>query len=284
MKPRRPALRYHGGKWKLAKWIISYFPEHRIYTEAFAGAFSVGLQKPTCYCEVYNDRWDLVVNVFQVLRDPDLSQQLKSALELTPFSRSEFDHCGDLEIAQLSDPVEKARRTIFRSFAGFGSAATNAKHSTGFRAKSNRSGTTPAHDWKNYPKEISSFVNRLRGVVIENRNAVDVLTQHDTPETLHYVDPPYPHSTRNMKRGNAAYAFEMSDDDHRELAAVLHSLEGMVILSGYPCELYDEELFPDWERVTQDTFADGARERKEVLWLNPATTAARNKLTLFNCA
>jgi len=280
MEIKRPVLRYHGGKFRLAPWIISYFPKHRIYTEVFGGGGSVLMQKRRSYAEVYNDIWDIVVNVFQILRDPEQARQLENLLRITPYARAEFENCGDEDINQIIDPVEKARLTIFRSFAGFGSASTNAKHATGFRASSNRSGTTPAHDWANYPDHIKCFTSRLQGVVIENRTAVEVLLQHDTPETLHYVDPPYPHSTRNMKRGNAAYAHEMTDAQHRELAQVLHSLQGMVVLSGYACELYDRELFADWKRVQRLAKADGAKDRIEVLWLNKA--AATKKLELFD--
>jgi DNA adenine methylase len=62
----------------------------------------------------------------------------------------------------------------------------------------------------------------------------------------------------------------MTDDDHRRLAAVLHQVRGMVVLSGYPTELYDDELFGDWERHERHAVADGARMRTEVVWLNKA--------------
>lgn len=277
----RPVLRYHGGKWILAPWIISHFPEHRVYTEVFGGGGSVLMRKPRAYAEVYNDRWDTVVNVFRVLRDPVAAAKLRRQLELTLFSRTEFDGCGEAQIRECADPIEKARLTIFRSFAGFGSASTNAEHSTGFRGGGNTEAMTRvAKEWATYPKQIEAYVERLRGVVIENRNYADVLLANDSPDALHYVDPPYPHSTRNIQRRNSLYTYEMSDDDHREMARVLHSLSGMIVLSGYDCELC-QELFRDWEMRRRETHTDGARDRVECLWLNPICSAKQKQLKLF---
>lgn len=273
----RPVLRYHGGKWKLAPWIISHFPPHRIYVEPFGGAASVLMRKPRSYAEVYNDKWGTVVNVFRVLRDPVQAAELERLLRLTPFARDEFDETGDDYLEAITDPVELARRTILRSFAGFGSAATNAVYATGFRANSNRSSTTPAHDWAHYPDEIKAFVSRLQGVIIENCPAEKVIRQHDSQCTLHYIDPPYPQSTRNTNRGNAIYAEDMTDDAHRELSALLHSVKGMVVISGYPYSLYDDELYSGWTRIERRAHADGARDRTEVLWLSPNCCT----LTLF---
>jgi DNA adenine methylase len=275
---KRPVLRYHGGKYKLAKWIISNFPQHRIYTESMGGGGSVLMQKPRSYAEVYNDKWDTVVNVFKVLRDKDAAAKLEEQLRLTPFSRTEFNQCGEIDLIQIKDPIELARRTILRSLCGFGPASTNAKHSTGFRSNSNRSGTTPAHDWINYPDQIKTFVERLQGVVIENKHYKDILLQHDGPDTLHYLDPPYVHSTRNMQRSNSAYACEFSDDDHREMADVVKALQGMVIISGYDCDLY-KELFGDWCKTSREAFADGAAKRIECLWVNQA--ALRKRQSMF---
>jgi DNA adenine methylase len=261
---RRPVMRYHGGKWKLAPWIIQHFPEHRVYVEAFGGAASVLLQKPRAYAEVYNDLDGEICGVFRVLRNPTAARELERVIRLTPFAREEFE----LSYLADGDPIEQARRTIFRSFAGFGSAAGSGQD-TGFRADSNRSGTAPAHDWMHYSDVLPLFCERLQGIVIENRPAAEVMARFDGPQTLHYVDPPYMHETRSQKRRNSpAYRFEMTDNEHRELAAVLHGLQGMVVLSGYPCPLYDE-LYADWYRVERGAYADGARERVEVLWIAP---------------
>jgi DNA adenine methylase len=277
--PTRPVLRYHGGKWRLAPWVLEHFPAHRVYVEPFGGAASVLIQKPRSYAEVYNDLDGELVNLFRVLRDAATAQALREALALTPFARDEFR----LSYEAAGDPVEQARRTVVRSFMGFGSNAHN--RATGFRANSHRSHTTPAHDWGNYPAALDAIIARLRGVTVENRTAVEVIAQHDSPATLVYADPPYPFGTRD---GGRDYAHEMSDDDHRALAAALHGVDGMVVLSGYPCDLYDGELYADWHRTERRALADGAGERTEVLWLNPACAAAldgeRHQLNLLGGA
>lgn len=276
LAPSRPVLRYHGGKWRLAPWVVEHFPKHRVYVEPFGGAASVLLQKPRTYAEVYNDRWGEIVSIFRVLRDPDTAAELRRRIELTPFARDEFAVINEASYEDVDDTVERARLLIFRSFAGFGSNAHALSRKTGFRGSSNRSGTTPAHDWANYPTVIEAFVARLRGVVIENRDAAEVMGQHDSDDTLHYVDPPYVHSTRSMSNPYdleyGGYAFEMTDAEHEVLGQFLRGLAGMVVLSGYRSPLYDE-LFHDWERVECRAMADGARARSECLWLNPAAVA-----------
>lgn len=265
MSPTRPIVRYHGGKWKLAPWIISNFPKHRVYTEAFGGGGSVLLRKPRSYGEVYNDLGGEIVNLFRVVRD--CGNELRARLELTPFAREEYQE----SFLESTEPIEQARRTLVRSFMGFGSNSLCRSIKSGFRANSNRSGTTPAHDWANFPDCLPALIDRLRGVVIENREAEKVIVHHDSAETLHYCDPPYVHETRTqVSHGHHGYDYEMTDEQHRELACLLRSLKGAVVVSGYACDLYDQELYADWHRVERAAHADGARDRIEVLWMNRA--------------
>lgn len=266
--PSRPILRYHGGKWRLAPWIVAQFPPHRVYVEPFGGAASVLLSKPRCYAEVYNDLDGEIVNLFTQARDA--GPELRRLIELTPYSRADFD----LSFQPTDDPLERARRTIVRSQMGFGGNLTRPNRDqspqrTGFRSYTAVGrGSTPAGDWRNYADSFVEIIERLRGVVIENRDALAVMTEHDSADTLHYVDPPYVHSTRGFDAGGThrAYRYEMTDEDHRKLAAHLETLAGAVIVSVYDCELY-REIFEGWDRIQRDTHADGGRDRTEVLWL-----------------
>lgn len=282
-KVNRPLLRYHGGKWRLFPWINGHLPPHksyRIFTESYGGAGSILLRKERSYSEVYNDLDGEVVNVFRVLRHPGQAAALVNLVRLTPYARGEFEE----SLTPTSDPVEQARRTLFRFAAGFSTAGTDPNGwRTGFRGNVSRSGSTPAHNWQTFPDVLEAIIERLRGVVIEHLPAIDVIQKYDGPDTLHYVDPPYPFSTRNKRWAGRAYRHEMSDDDHRELSKVLHQVEGMVAISGYQCPLYDE-LYADWRCVTKETHADGAKDRVETLWLNPAVAQVKDRYPLFKAA
>jgi len=201
-----PILRYHGGKFRLAKWICSYFPEHKTYVEPFSGAASVLLRKERSYGEVYNDLDQELFNLFCVLRDQDKAKRLRELCELTPYSRDEFKLAYDYS----DDPIERARRMIVRSSMGFGSGAASG-HKTGFRCDAKRKSGTPAHVWNRYPSVINWVCSRLRGVNIENRPAEHCIKYHDSTETLFYVDPPYLHSTRKLNQSGSVYKHEMSE-------------------------------------------------------------------------
>ncbi|EJN15709.1 site-specific DNA methylase [Bradyrhizobium sp. YR681] len=273
----RPPVRWHGAKFLMSRQILPHLPSHRLYTEVYGGGAGVLLHKPRSHAEVYNDLDEDIVNLFRVLQDTGAAARLIELLRLTPFARAEFE----LAYEWSPDPVERARRLVIRSFMGFGSNAhssTQRGHqSTGFRSNSNRSGTTPAHDWANLPEAYPAIVARFRGVVIEHRDAVEVLQRHDGARALHYVDPPYVHDTRSMfKGGKSAYRHEMDLAAHNRLLGVLRGLAGMVVLSGYAHPLYDAAL-DDWRRIEFKAYADGARERVEVLWINPAAAAALDR-------
>lgn len=275
--PSHPVIRYHGGKFRMASWVMSHFPPHRIYTEPFGGAAGVLIQKPRAYSEVYNDLDGDVVNLFEVIRDHELRARLVHDLVMTPYARAEFE----LAWKPADDPVERARRLVIRAMMGFGSAGAT-KGCTGFRIDTKREYETAQHTWSMYPDNLAAVGARLSGVLIENRPAIEVILAHDTPETLHYVDPPYLHETRcrvNGKGGARGYRHEMDTEDHVALLDTLKSLRGMVIISGYASPIYDK-TFAEWDRRTtmaRISAGRGTGIREEVIWLNEACSRMLHK-------
>lgn len=264
----------------MAHWIIAMFPAHQVYCEPFGGAASVLLQKPRSIGEIYNDLDDIIVGLFRVLQDPVTAEALRRRLHLTPFARAEFF----ASYRPTDDPVEAAARLVIRSFMGYGSDSGTRASLTGFRACASRSGfmsirnkdgygRNPSYDWAGWPDCVPAFVERLRGVLIENRPALEVIAMCDSPATLHYLDPPYVLSTRERSTPGHGYRHEMSDADHELLAGAAHALTGMVLLSGYRCDLYDR-LYADWERVDRKHRVQGGRRSVESVWRNQAASEA----------
>lgn len=271
----RPVLRWHGGKFRLADFIIAHFPPHKCYVEAFGGAASVLMRKRPVPAECYNDLDDACVNVFRVLRDPCQAERLRRLIALTPFARSEMVAAYE----PSDDPVEQARRTIILSFQGHGSDAVTRGYTTGFRSNLSNGRALPAQSWSNWPDAIQAFTHRLSGVVIENTDAVKIMRRLDRPTTLHYIDPPYLPETRSAKyvsRNKNGYRHELSRSDHEILLREIKSLSGMVVLSAYPSDIYADILI-GWKSVKTSALADGARPRTEVIWLNPACEDALDR-------
>lgn len=267
--PTRPVLRYHGGKFRLAPWVVSWLPAHRVYLEPYLGAGSVFMHKPRCHVEVLNDLSDRIVNLFQVLRDPHQAQELERLLRLTPYARAEYEAA----IVPTDAPVEAARRLVTLAYMGFGAASLNTKHLSGFRVKWSGSYVSGSNSWLRYPDAIAAFTERLQGVTIERKPALRLIEQYDKENVLIYADPPYVGTERNMSHPSCRYQYDMTEQDHRDLAAVLRASKSMVVLSGYPSLLYDE-LFPDWKMVTCQARIEHGQIRTEALWLNPACVAA----------
>lgn len=250
-------VRYHGGKVLMARHLVPLMPVRECYVEPFGGGAAVLLARPRSRLEVYNDLAGEMVALFRAIRDR--GEELAAAVAATPFARREHEAAQNLNVA---GDIELARRVLVRSHFGHGS--NGIYKSTGFRAAGMRAGVLPCHVWAKMPDVVIETAERMRGVVIECRPAVDVMIANDSPDTVHYVDPPYVLDTRGK---GSDYKHEMTDADHRDLLDVLRGLKGDVVLSGYAHPIYDDAL-AGWRRVEIKARADRALKRTEVVWMN----------------
>lgn len=272
MKITRPALRYFGGKFRIAPWIISHFPPHTCYCEPYGGAASVLLVKQPSQFEFYNDIDGEIVNFFRVLRNR--GDELIRQIELTPYSREEQETAH----IPTGDELERARQFYVRSWQTI--VGADQRYRSGWRLLYQSSKNVDVvGDWNN-TSHLSAIIWRLKQVQIENRSALELIQRVDTPETLFFLDPPYVKSTRSKKHRDV-YKYEMDDVDHQALASVVNSLQGMVIIAGYDSPLY-QELYPGFQKTFKKTRKNAGVVATECLWLSPSVTRLQIQPTLFD--
>ncbi len=247
-------LKYPGGKQRIAEWIISHFPEHKVYCEPFFGSGAVFFNKPPTYTETINDIDGNIVNLFKVCRDNP--EELARLIEFTPFAREEFEDCYE----KSDDPIEQARRTLVRYHQSFGTSNSSKKS---WRNVRTYGGPRTATMWNYLPGKIAEVCERLKEAQIENIDAIKLIRRYNDENTLIYCDPPYLQSLRKKN----LYAHETTDEYHIELLEVLKESKSKIVLSGYDNAMYNEVL-AGWDTDEIVTTAQMGLKRTEKIWLN----------------
>lgn len=248
-------LKYSGGKWRIAPWIISFFPPHKVYCEPFFGSGAVFFSKAACHIETINDIDGNVVNLFRVCRDKP--GELARALELTPWSREEFLSCREMNVP---DPVERARRTVVRFHQSF---ATCNHSPNSWRNAQTSTGPRCVGQWNQLPEIVMKICGRLKEAQIENIDAIELIKRYDSSEALLYLDPPYPLDLREKNM----YKHEMTDAQHEELLRSALQSKSNVMISSYDNELYNDTL-KGWYAAEKQTIAQQGLQRTEKIYMN----------------
>lgn len=272
-------LKWHGGKYYLARRIIALMPRHLHYVEPFFGGGAVLLTRDPLdqrlwlspdspkngVSEVANDLNGRLVNFWRVLREPKTFTKFQRQVEAIPLARDEWTdahrHTGG------KDPVADAVAFFVdcrQSRSGLMTCFTAVT-----RNRTRRAMNGNVSEWLSTVEGLPEIHARLRRVLIENMPAVALIQREDTPTTLFYCDPPYLHETRTSLD---AYHHEMDESQHVELLETLNACKGKVMLSGYPSPLY-AKLLKDWtvhEFDLPNNAASGTEKRRmtEVVWCN----------------
>lgn len=269
----KPPFAYFGGKGRLAPWIASLLPPHTVYVEPFAGSAAVLFAKQPSTHEILNDVDGDVVNFFRVLRER--CDELELACRLTPYARDEY-MAHRTAADEVVDDVERARRWWVRSTQSFAQVAAGR---TGWSSSISKNSNNARSVWNRIDR-FAATAERLACVTIENQDAVDVVRRYDHPEGVIYCDPPYLAEVRTAyrdgRRPNGDYRHEFATvEQHAELAAVLRTVKATVFVSGYPAQLYDDELYAGWHRAERRVLARASNGRSganphrvEVVWSN----------------
>jgi len=254
-----------GGKFMLAKTLISMFPEHNTYAEPFGGAAHVLFRKEPSNSEIYNDVDTELVNFFRVCADEEKSNLLRRRVEAALYARDEFNRC----LAELhnGNDIDQAYRFAVVNKQSFGGLM----ETWGYDIRSKQI----VRSFSGMPERIKTARERLRFVQIECLSFEDIFRKYDTSETFFYCDPPYPFTGERGKR--VVYKNEMTDDDHKRLVDILLNIKGKVMLSGYDTPLYKPLEDAGWQciciadkaiSINKRKGGDARIRKREYVWIN----------------
>ncbi len=276
----------NGGKAYLAKEIIKLMPPkvknpnapdkndrgYIAYVEPYFGGGAVLLQNdPTGISEVANDINTELTRFWQVLQCPVIFEDFKRRIEATPFSEWEYENsCKNYRCrSDDDDPLDQAVDFFIRCRMSLAGRMKSFTGITKTRVRRGMNNETSA--WLTAIEGLPAVHERLKRVLILNRDAIDAIKSQDGPQTLFYADPTYVHETR---ASTGEYEHEMGVHHHEELLATLADIKGKFLLSGYRCPLYDEWATKfnfrrhDFEMPNH---AAGGKEKRimtESVWLN----------------
>ncbi|UCE26837.1 MAG: DNA adenine methylase [Candidatus Coatesbacteria bacterium] len=206
----KPFISIIGGKTRRARRLAELLPTARCYVEVFGGSAAVLFAKERSSVEIYNDADGELVNLFKTVRDRPGG--LSEALRFLPASREFYREllngsCSD------GDSVRRAAAYYFVLRNSF-----SCKPGAGFRSsRAERSRYSMFADF-------TKWSERLDRVYIEDLDFEDVIEKYDGPDTIFFVDPPYPGRERYYNGG-------FKPEDHERLRDVLAGTRGKWLLT-----------------------------------------------------
>lgn len=269
---------YFGGKTRQLDWLKDHLPIGRYhFVDGLCGSGSVALNVDYPLITV-NDLNDDIINLFFQLRNRE--HEFIELIKRTPYSKHEYYQCCE----PTEDDLERARRTFVRAMQGFaGNGSQNDHKAWGREIKIQDSDCYRVTTWNKRINQLPELIDKLRSFQIENMNVLELIEKYDRPSTIIYLDPPYVRATRADRK---RYRFEMTDNDHIDLADKANACECMVAVSGYYSDLY-AELFPagKWNLIKAKESRQNTANKatQECLWINypvPERTIVKSATTM----
>lgn len=228
---------YIGGKHRLAHRLVAFCaqPGADTFIDVFGGSAAVMLAASARFQKlIYNDIDGDLVNLFRTVADRVQRAHLTRLLRWLPPSRKIFDDdhtlylSGGHSFRSVTDPVERARRTLYRHLFAFGGKVRNG----GFQISAGNSDRIKeVQRYRNVLRKLVSVGEIFRGAVIENLHYQELIRIHGRrPQAVLFIDPPYDGTECHYSRSFASA-------DHVFLAQQLHSTPARVV-----CTYYDTPL------------------------------------------
>jgi DNA adenine methylase len=265
-------LSYIGGKSKIGKWIVDYYPQDmETYVETFGGMFwcffNMDLSRfPNLKKVVYNDFNPLNYNLFLCVQNPN---QLQTALNSIPVQelgvyQTDISYKNRFEEYQselfssgftINYPdYEVAAKYVYVVTQVFSGSKPETSSFIDLKGKY-RSKYLSFRDKLSKPDWVEHF---LKISDVRNKDFGDVIREFDSDKTYIYLDPPY------WKTENYYSNHDFDRNDHERLANILNTCQSKFSLSYYDFELLHTWFPEDRFRWEKKQFAKAAAAKKGV--------------------
>ena len=222
----RPPISYYGGKQSLLHSLLPMIPRHIVYTETFFGGGSLFWAKNPAGSETINDRLDIVVNFYRVLKTR--YTELRPLIEESLISRTMHTEALRICTGKIDCTYPVKRAWAFWYAANFSFA-----HKIGGGAKySNDQHTSMPAILRAKKRDFTELlVARIESAYIENNDALRVLNSRNVSSAFHYLDPPYMGADQGHYKGY----------NEQDFTALLdwceNECKGAFLISNYPSEV-----------------------------------------------
>lgn len=256
-------ITYYGGKQQLANDIIGMMPPHKIYCEPFFGGGAVFFAKGPSFLECINDRNDLLITFYKVcVQDFD---KLQEKIQCTLHSESEYNKAKRI----YANPKHQSKLNIAWAVWVVTNMSVMATPRGGWKRDNGTGGSHVGVSMAQHRKNFTAAVyDRLRYVQVSCKDAIDVITERDTPDTFFYLDPPYINCDQKHYRG-------YTKDDFKKLLQVLSGIKGKFILSNFQSDILSQFVEDNhWfvkvidRKCTVSHLKHESRKKQEVLVCN----------------
>jgi len=249
-------ITYYGGKQTMLKHILPLVPEHRVYTEAFAGGAALLFAKEPSKVEVINDLNGELINFYRVCQLD--FEALKREIETSIHARELHGHSNYIyKHPTFFSPVQRAWAVWYSAKTSFASMLGD---SFGYDRKKGQKPTQMRNAKENFAETLK---NRLEYITIECDCALKVIKRFDCEEAFHFIDPPYIYSDMGH------YSGMFNEQNMIELLELCATLKGKFMLTMYPCDLIQSYVDKyGWkinavERTVTASNATGKRKKQE---------------------
>lgn len=265
-------LSYIGGKSKIGKWIVEYYPEDmETYVETFGGMFwcyfNMDLQKFTNLKRVvYNDFNSLNYNLFQCIQNPSKLQMVMDTLPVQEYGVHVTDISYKTRFQEYQQELFSSGFTI--NYPDYEVAAKYVYVITQVFSGSKPENSSFIDLKGKYRSKYLAFRDKLSNTKwiehfnkithVENMDFEKVIEKYDSPSTYIYLDPPY------WKTEKYYSNHDFDRTDHERLAKILKLVQSKISLSYYDFELLHQWFPTDKFRWEKKQFAKAAAAKKGV--------------------